>query len=183
MHEGRKCVMSAAMLCVGLSAALAADPSEAGGANRISGSAGSWPAKAERDAAARAMDVGESAPDWLVESETYAFDYWTHSGRWTTEYELGASFGKFSITFDGPGKHSIEIVDVVPADMKTPAGYGTGERLGQFMDPSQPTKPSGGKKFRFREWAGPARSAEKKIEFDVQQSATLSARFDVEHPK
>lgn len=101
-------------------------------------------------------------------------------GRWTTEYELGANFGKFSITFDGPGRHSIEIVDVVPADMKTPAGYGTGERLGQFMDPSQPTKPSKGKKFRFRDWTGPARSAEKKIEIDIRESTTLNARFEVQ---
>jgi hypothetical protein len=75
------------------------------------------------------------------------FDYWTHSGHWTTEYTLGPDFGKFAITFDKPGKHTVEIVDTVPADMKTPKGYGSGERLGQFMDPSNPTKPSSGKKF------------------------------------
>ena len=57
-----------------------------------------------------------------------SFDYWTHSGSWTTEYTLGPNFGKFSITFAKPGKHVIEIVDVVPADMKTPKGYGSGER-------------------------------------------------------
>jgi hypothetical protein len=37
--------------------------------------------------------------------------------------------------------------------MKTPKGYGVGELLGQFMDPSNPAKPSAGKKFLFREWA------------------------------
>lgn len=110
------------------------------------------------------------------------FDYWTHAGRWTTEYELGPSFGKFGITFDAPGRHTIEIVDVVPADMKTPAGYGTGERLGQFMDPSRPTKPANGRKFRFREWAGPVAGAAKKIEVDVRQSTTVSARFEVQEP-
>ncbi len=108
------------------------------------------------------------------------FDYWTHSGRWTTEYVLGPDFGKFHIVFDEPGKHTVEIVDVVPADMKTPAGYGTGERLGQFMDPSRPTEPSGGKKFRFREWTGPVQSKEPRIEVEVNQDTTLTAQFDVE---
>ncbi|MBM3501575.1 MAG: hypothetical protein FJX74_23215, partial [Armatimonadetes bacterium] len=94
----------------------------------------------------------------LVRFRVDGFDYWTHSGRWTTEYILGPDFGRFHIVFDAPGKHTVEIVDVVPADMKTPAGYGSGERLGQFMDPSQPTKPSEGRKFRFREWTGPLAS-------------------------
>ncbi|HPO16683.1 MAG TPA: putative glycoside hydrolase [Candidatus Hydrogenedentes bacterium] len=106
------------------------------------------------------------------------FDYWTYSGRWTTEYVLGPDFGKFHITFDAPGKHTIEIVDTVPANMKTPAGYGSGERLGQFMDPSNPTQNSAGKKFTFREWEGygPATS----IEVDVSQSISITALFDVE---
>lgn len=107
------------------------------------------------------------------------FDYWTHSGRWTTEYVLGPDFGKFHIVFDRPGRHTIEIVDVVPADMKTPAGYGTGERLGQFMDPSQPTRPSEGRQFRFREWSGPISSHETTVELDVNADTTLIAEFDV----
>jgi hypothetical protein len=109
------------------------------------------------------------------------FDYWTHSGYWTTEYTLGPSFGKFDIVFDKPGRHTVEIMDVVPADMQTPKGYGSGERLGQFMDPSNPTKPSGGKKFRFREWAGLGR--EPRIAVDVSNDMTLTALFDVETPK
>jgi hypothetical protein len=110
------------------------------------------------------------------------FDYWTHSGRWTTEYTLGPQFGRFQIAFDAPGKHTVEIVDIVPADMKTPAGYGTGERLGQFMDPSQPTRPSGGRKFHFREWAGAAAGREPRIEVELNESRTLRARFDVQEP-
>src|SRR5437868_3121969 len=35
--------------------------------------AADWPGKDERDAAAKTLDVGESAPEWLVRSETYAF--------------------------------------------------------------------------------------------------------------
>ena len=108
------------------------------------------------------------------------FDYWTHSGRWTTEYYMGPEFGTFDIVFDQPGKHTIEIVDVVPADMKTPAGYGSGERLGQFMDPSQPTKPSEGRKFHFREWTGPVSSKETKIELEINADTVLTAQFDVE---
>ncbi len=108
------------------------------------------------------------------------FDYWTHCGSWTTEYTLGPQFGRFDIVFDRPGKHTIEIVDIIPADMKTPKGYGSGERLGQFMDPSQPTKPSGGKKFHFRQWSGPLAGKEPKVELDVQQNMTLTAEFDVQ---
>jgi hypothetical protein len=116
----------------------------------------------------------------LVRFRVDGFDYWTHSGRWTTEYTLGPEFGRFDIVFDQPGKHTIEIVDIVPSDMKTPAGYGSGERLGQFMDPSQPTKPSEGRKFRFREWTGPATSRDATIELDVSADMTLTAEFDVQ---
>ena len=106
------------------------------------------------------------------------FDYWTHSGRWTTEYVLGPSFGKFDIVFEKPGKHIIEIVDMVPADIKTPKGYATGERLGEFMDPSNPTKPSAGRKFHFRQWAGRGKSP--KLELDVSKDTTLTAEFNVD---
>ncbi len=106
------------------------------------------------------------------------FDYWTHSGRWTTEYVLGPLFGKFEIRFDSPGTHTIEIVGVVPAPMKTPAGYGAGERLGQFMDPSNPTKPNKGRQFRFREWEG--KGASRTISLDVSEDTTLTALFDVQ---
>jgi hypothetical protein len=109
------------------------------------------------------------------------FDYWTYSGRWTTEYVLGPDFGKFHVLFDAPGKHTVEIVDVVPADMKTPKGYGSGERLGQFMDPSNPTEPSAGKKFRFREWQDHGNVPQ--IEAEVSQDTTLTAKFDVEEAK
>jgi hypothetical protein len=74
----------------------------------------------------------------------------------------------------------VEVVDVVPADMKTPAGYGSGERLGQFMDPSNPTKPSAGRKFRFKSWKGPVTSGESKIEVDVSSGTRLTAEFDVQ---
>jgi hypothetical protein len=63
MRDGSKRPAGAMALCAlaAIGAATAAEP------------AASWPGKAERDAAAGAMDAGESAPDWLVESETYAF--------------------------------------------------------------------------------------------------------------
>ncbi len=109
------------------------------------------------------------------------FDYWTHSGHWTTEYVLGPNFGKFDVNFEKPGRHTVEIVDVVPADMKTRAGYSGPERLGQFMDPSQPTRPSGNKKFRFREWSEADR--DHSVQVDVQRDMTLTARFDIEVKK
>jgi hypothetical protein len=72
----------------------------------------------------------------------------------------------------------VEIVDVVPADMKTPAGYGTGEWLGQFMDPSNPTRASSGKKFRFRVWSGPVTSKKAEVEIDVGRNTMITAEFD-----
>jgi len=111
------------------------------------------------------------------------FDFWTHSGYWTTEYTLGPNFGRFFITFDKPGKHVIEVVDVVPSEMQTPAGYGTGERLGKFMDPSNPTKPADGKKFRFRAWSGPIVSREARIEINVASNTQLTAEFEVQAEK
>lgn len=108
------------------------------------------------------------------------FDYFTHSGRWTTEYVLGPAFGKFTVYFSKPGAHLVEVVDVVPRDLQTPAGYGQAERLGQFMDPAQPTKPSRGAKYRFRGWEGLASSAEPTVEVQVDRDATLIARFERE---
>jgi hypothetical protein len=105
------------------------------------------------------------------------FDYWTHCGSWTTEYVKGANFGRFEIVFDKPGKHTVEIVDVVPADMKTAKGYGSGERLGQFMDPSNPTRTSDGKKFKFRQWKDRAETAA--IDVEVSADTTVTAQFDV----
>ncbi len=126
--------------------------------------------------------VATDPPLGSVRFRVDGFDYWTHSGRWTTQYELGPQFGRFQITFDASGPHTVEIVDVIPSDMKTPAGYGTGERLGQFMDPSRPTEPSRGRTFRFREWSGAASGRETSVRLDLAGSATLTAAFDVRQP-
>ncbi len=123
------------------------------------------------------LSVTTEPPLGSVRFRVDGFDYWTHSGRWTTEYVQGPQFGKFQITFDGPGSHTIEIVDVIPADMETPAGYGSSQRLGRFMDPSQPLKPSGGRKFHFREWGGAASGTEHIVTFEVRTNTTLSAKF------
>jgi hypothetical protein len=124
------------------------------------------------------LTVVTSPPLGEVRFRVDGFDYWTYSGRWTTEYTMGPDFGKFSIVFDKPGEHAVEIVDVVPADMKTSKGYGSGERLGQFMDPSNPTKPSEGKKFKFREWEGLGKGTQ--VSIDVSSDTKLIANFDVE---
>jgi hypothetical protein len=126
------------------------------------------------------LTVSTQPPLGEVRFRVDGFDYWTYSGHWTTEYELGPNFGKFNITFDKPGTHTLEIVDVVPAEMKTAAGYGTSERLGQFMDPAQPTKPANGRKFRFRQWAGAGSGEQREIKVDVKQDAAVDAKFDVQ---
>jgi hypothetical protein len=48
------------------------------------------------------------------------------------------------------------------------------------MDPSQPTKPSEGKKFHFREWTGPVASKDATVQLDVNADTTLTAEFDVQ---
>jgi len=126
------------------------------------------------------LTVVTSPPLGEVRFRVDGFDYWTYSGSWTTEYVLGPNFGKFYITFTAPGKHTLEIADIVPADMKTARGYGSGERLGQFMDPSNPTQPSEGKKFKFRGWEGMGNTAS--IAVDIEQDITVTAEFDVEQP-
>ena len=106
------------------------------------------------------------------------FDMWTHSGRWTTEYILGYQFGQFDVHFEKPGKHTIEIVDIVPADMKMPAGYGAGEEMNTSVSPANPNAPSDGRKFHFKGWEG--RGANPKIEVDLDKDATLVANFEIE---
>jgi hypothetical protein len=148
-----------------------------------------WSGRVFLYAGATGDDLSKSGPQLVVATKpglgevrfrVDGFDYWTHCGSWTTEYTLGPNFGTFSIVFDKPGKHLVEVVDVVPADMKTPAGYGSGEGLGQFMDPSNPTKPSAGRKFRFKSWSGPVTSGESKIEIDVSAASRLTAEFEVQ---
>jgi hypothetical protein len=90
---------------------------------------------------------------------------------------LGPDFGRFDIVFDKPGVHTVEVVDVIPADMKTPTGYSSGQRLGEFMDPSNPTKPSAGRRFRFREWQG--LGAAPRIQVNVEKDTTLTALYDL----
>ncbi len=134
------------------------------------------------DALAKAgptLTVTTEPPLGAVRFRVDGFDYWTHSGRWTTEYVQGPDFGRFQITFEQPGPHRVQIVDAIPADMETPAGYGTGKRLGRFMDPSQPLRPSGGRKFHFRGWGGAATGTDQEVRFEVKENTTLKAKFDV----
>ena len=106
------------------------------------------------------------------------FDMWTHSGRWTTEYILGHQFGQVSIQFETAGKHTIEIVDVVPAEMNIPTGYGAGEDMNKSVNPSNPNAPSDGRKFHFKGWEG--HDTNPKIEVDLDKDVTLVANFDIE---
>jgi hypothetical protein len=106
------------------------------------------------------------------------FDMWTHSGRWTTEYILGYQFGQVSLHFEKPGKHTIEIVDIVPDEMKMPTGYGSGENMNKSVSPANPNVPSDGRKFHFTGWEG--HGTDPKIEVDLDKDATLVANFEIE---
>lgn len=93
---------------------------------------------------------------------------WTHSGRWKITYEKGEQFGRVILGFKEKGLHTVEIVDVEAKPLQTPAGYGTRERLGKFMDPARPTeimRPD--QAYRFVGWAGASESTEKRITLHV----------------
>ena len=83
-------------------------------------------------------------------------DYWTHCGRWAIDFIKGPEFGGFSIHFDKPGKHVVEVVDVVPGDLNTRATWASGDPLNKFMNPSNP--PSRARGESFTSAVGPARS-------------------------
>jgi hypothetical protein len=48
------------------------------------------------------------------------------------------------------------------------------------MDPSNPTKPSEGRKFGFLGWAGPVTSSQPRVEVDISSNARITARFEVQ---
>ena len=121
------------------------------------------------------LTIITSPPLAEVRFRVDGFDYWTHSGFWTTEYHKGDRFGRFELTFDQPGRHTVEIVDVMPAEVKIPQGYASGQRLGQMMDPSNPARPSAGRNFRFAGWKNAGSNP--RIEINLSRDTTLTAEF------
>jgi len=112
-----------------------------------------------------------------VRFDVDGFDYCTHSGRWTTEYVKGEDFGTVAVFFSQPGLHTVELLDMEAREVETPAGYGAPERLGQFMDPANPTRPSRGRKYRFTGWSGAVESRATQIQAQVDGPTTLIANF------
>ncbi len=122
------------------------------------------------------LSIQTSPPLGEVCFRVDGFDMWTKSGRWTTEYVLGAQYGRINIHFEEPGKHTIEIIDKVAKDLSVPAGYGTEPELAKLMDPSDPSRTSNGRKFHFLNWEG--RGENPKIEVDVSSNAEIIAAFE-----
>ena len=106
------------------------------------------------------------------------FDYWTHCGYWGTEYIPGTKFGILPINFDKPGKHVVEVVDIVAHDIKMSTSYNYAAASGQARDPSNPAKPSDGRKFRFHGWTGAVTSTQPRIEIVVADDVQLTATFE-----
>ncbi len=123
----------------------------------------------------------------------------TYSGRWTTKYVKGPNYGSFIAKFDTPGWHEITIVDDTKAQMLVANSYedayalnatkmpgstsGEGEnrdpnRLGKFMDPSEPGKVYEGKPYEFVNWYGPVVSKKKTIKVYVDKEVTVYAKFE-----
>ena len=100
----------------------------------------SWPSAGPRLTVATEPGLGE------VRFRVDGFDYWTHCGSLDHRVHARArTSARSSITFDKPGKHVVEVVDVVPADMKTPAGYGAGRAAGPVHGPIEPDQAKRGK--------------------------------------
>jgi hypothetical protein len=115
------------------------------------------------------LTVATSPPLGDVKFRIDGFAYWTHSGYGTAAgYELGWEFGSLAIVIDGPGSHTIELVDN-PARV-LPGGN----------DPGKPTQPNNGKKYVFSQWADGLGDSQK-IQVNVSNDAQVVAQFSVQH--
>ena len=120
----------------------------------------------------------------------------TRGGRWTTEYIKGPNYGNFFAGFDSPGWHTITVVDDVRKEMlvansyedayalnetKMPGATATAtrdpDRLGKYMDPSEPGRVFEGKPFRFSGWEGPVKSKKKTVRVYVEGQMEVVAEF------
>ncbi|OGD21397.1 MAG: hypothetical protein A2W03_06565 [Candidatus Aminicenantes bacterium RBG_16_63_16] len=123
----------------------------------------------------------------------------TYGGRWTTEYIKGPNYGDFIAGFDAPGWHTITLVDEVRKEMLVANSYEDAyalnetkmpgatagaarapDRLGKYMDPSEPGKVFEGKPFRFAGWAGPVKGKKKTIRVYVEGKTEVTAKFERE---
>jgi len=121
---------------------------------------------------------------------------WTYSGRWTVRYEMGSNYGKCSITFDEPGTHRVEALDLEKKALLVSTSYeegyrideqleaesanlqpGESPRLGRLMDPSNPTKFLDGAGYAFAGWEGAVTGNEPAVEIRVDGPAILVAKY------
>ena len=119
---------------------------------------------------------------------------WTHSGRWTTEYIKGPSYGKCQIDFDAPGVHRVKLLDIEKRALLVAENYSAAykideemeekalnedspQRLGKLMDPSNPGKLFKGKGYRFTGWSGSIHDKSPIIKLKVDKPMKLIANF------
>ncbi len=121
---------------------------------------------------------------------------WTHSGRWTTKYVMGPSYGKCHIDFDEPGVRRVEVLDLHKKALLVARSYmeaysveekdeadaqrlapGESPRLGRLMDPSNPTAFLEGEGYRFAGWQGAVTGTQPVVHVRVKGPTTLVARY------
>lgn len=121
----------------------------------------------------------------------------THGGRWTTEYVKGPNYGNFVAAFDTPGWHTVTIIDDVRKEMLVANSYEDAyalnetkmpgatagaardpDRLGKYMDPSEPGRVFEGKPFKFSRWDGAANGRKKTVRVYVDGLAEVTAVFE-----
>ena len=124
------------------------------------------------------LTIATSPPLGDVKFLVDGFPYWTHRGFWSTEYVLGAQFGAFSVVLDGPGNHTIELVDDPAHELTTTDGYASDNVLGTDMDPAAPLQHSNGRTYGFAQWDGGLGSS-RTIQVNVAADTTITARFDI----
>jgi len=108
-----------------------------------------------------------------------------------------AEYGNFVAGFDAPGWHTLTVVDDVRKEMLVANSYEDAyalnetkmpgatagaardpDRLGKYMDPSEPGKVFEGKPFRFAGWEGPVKGKKRTVRVYVEGQTEVTARFE-----
>lgn len=155
------------------------------------------PGTLEKSAGELGLIIETDPPLGKTQFKVDGIPLWTYSGRWTTKYEMGDNYGKCFMSFDRPGIHTIEVVDVEKKSLLVANSYieayrideqvetdamslepGQSPRLGKLMDPSNPGKFIEGSGYRFVGWSGDASSKDAIIKIRVDKPVKLIARYE-----
>jgi len=135
-----------------------------------------------RDTEPNVLEISTSPALGNVKFLIDGVETFTHSGRWTTSYVKGPSFGTLLSKYAEPGEHVVEAADVSAGGLAISKGYGSVEKLGKLMDPAEPTRPAGRFDYRFKGWRlGSKVLSSRRIEVQVEGKTKLTAIYESHH--